>query len=202
MIPILFADNATTTTSDDVFTRVGDFFDSDTWLVIRNLGILFLVVFWLAWAYWVFKDARRRIGDPWLVAMATILGLIPLIGPLVYLFFRPPEYLEDRRERELEIRAMEEQIGQRAAHCPVCRAAVEPDFLVCPVCTTKLKQACSSCKAPLEPLWQVCPYCETPVVRRSSVFEDRLALSPETLEEPLRLPRRGSTAVGEDQPTA
>jgi hypothetical protein len=202
MIPILFADNTTTTTSDDVFTRVGDFFDSDTWLVIRNLAILFLIVFWLATVYWVYKDARRRIEDPWLVAMAVILGFVPFIGPLVYLFFRPPEYLEDRRERELEIRAMEEQIGQRVSHCPVCRAAVEPDFLVCPVCTTKLKQACTSCKAPLEPLWQVCPYCETPIVRRSSVFEDTLALSPEALEEPLRLPRRGSQAVGEDQPTA
>jgi RNA polymerase subunit RPABC4/transcription elongation factor Spt4 len=202
MIPILFADNTTTTTSDDVFTRVGDFFDSDTWLVIRNLAILFLIVFWLATVYWVYKDARRRIEDPWLVAMAVILGFVPFIGPLVYLFFRPPEYLEDRRERELEIRAMEEQIGQRVSHCPVCRAAVEPDFLVCPVCTTKLKQACTSCKAPLEPLWQVCPYCETPIVRRSSVFEDTLALSPESLEEPLRLPRRGSQAVGEDQPTA
>jgi len=202
MIPILFADNATTTTSDDVFTRVGDFFDSSTWLVIRNLAILFLIVFWLATVYWVYKDARRRIEDPWLVATAVVLGVVPFIGPLVYLFFRPPEYLEDRRERELEIRAMEEQIGQRVSHCPVCRAAVEPDFLVCPVCTTKLKQACTSCKAPLEPLWQVCPYCETPIVRRSSVFEDTLALSPETLEEPLRLPRRGSSAVGEDQPTA
>jgi RNA polymerase subunit RPABC4/transcription elongation factor Spt4 len=202
MIPILFADNTTTTTSDDVFTRVGDFFDSDTWLVIRNLAILFLIVFWLATVYWVYKDARRRIEDPWLVAMAVILGFVPFIGPLVYLFFRPPEYIEDRRERELEIRAMEEQIGQRLSHCPVCRAAVEPDFLVCPVCTTKLKQACTSCKAPLEPLWQVCPYCETPIVRRSSVFEDTLALSPEALEEPLRLPRRGSQAVGEDQPTA
>ena len=202
MIPILFAGNATTTTSDDVFTRVGDFFDSNTWLVIRNLAILFLIVFWLATVYWVYKDARRRVEDPWLVATAVVLGIVPFIGPLVYLFFRPPEYLEDRRERELEIRAMEEQIGQRVSHCPVCRAAVEPDFLVCPVCTTKLKQACTSCKAPLEPLWQVCPYCETPIVRRSSVFEDTLALSPETLEEPLRLPRRGSSAVGEDQPTA
>jgi RNA polymerase subunit RPABC4/transcription elongation factor Spt4 len=201
MKAILFA-TPTTTTNDDVFTRVGDFFDSDTWFVIRNLGILFLIVFWLAWAYWVFKDARRRIEDPWLVAMATILGLVPIVGPLVYLFFRPPEYLEDRRERELEIRAMEEQIGQRASNCPVCRAAVEPDFLVCPVCTTKLKQACTGCKAPLEPLWQVCPYCETPVVRRSSVFEDPVPLSPQQLEEPLRLPRRGSTAVGEDQPGA
>jgi RNA polymerase subunit RPABC4/transcription elongation factor Spt4 len=202
MIPILFADNATTTTSDDVFTRVGDFFDSNTWLVIRNLAILFLIVFWLATVYWVYKDARRRVEDPWLVATAVVLGIVPFIGPLVYLFFRPPEYLEDRRERELEIRAMEEQIGQRVSHCPVCRAAVEPDFLVCPVCTTKLKQACTGCKAPLEPLWQVCPYCEAPVVRRSSVFEDPVPLSPPTLEEPLRLPRRGSAAVGEDQPSA
>jgi RNA polymerase subunit RPABC4/transcription elongation factor Spt4 len=202
MIPILFADNATTTTSDDVFTRVGDFFDSGTWLVIRNLGIFFLVVLWLAWAYWVYKDARRRIEDPWLVAMASILGLVPIIGPIVYLFFRPPEYLEDRRERELEIRAMEEQIGQHVSSCPVCRATVEPEFLVCPVCTTKLKQACTNCKAALEPLWQVCPYCEAPVVRRSSVFEDTAALSPEPLQEPLRLPRRGGTTVGEDQPRA
>jgi predicted amidophosphoribosyltransferase len=45
----------------------------------------------------------------------------------------------------------------------VCRAEVDPAFLVCPVCTTKLKQACTGCRAPLEPLWQVCPYCETPV---------------------------------------
>jgi predicted amidophosphoribosyltransferase len=40
---------------------------------------------------------------------------------------------------------------------------VESTFLICPVCTTKLKQACVNCKAPLEALWQVCPFCETPV---------------------------------------
>jgi predicted amidophosphoribosyltransferase len=56
---------------------------------------------------------------------------------------------------------MEESLG--AERCPVCRADVEPTFLACPVCTTKLKSACRRCKAPLEPLWQMCPYCETPV---------------------------------------
>ena len=40
---------------------------SGTWFVIRNLAIFFVVVFWLAIAFWVFKDARRRIEDPWLV---------------------------------------------------------------------------------------------------------------------------------------
>src|SRR5207248_139499 len=76
------------------------------------------------------------------------------------------------------------------AHCEVGRAAVEPELLICPVCTTKLKQACATCKAPLEPLWQVCPFCETPIVRRSAIYEETMALSPEEMREPLRTPRR------------
>ena len=138
---------------------------STEWHVVRNLLYFFVAVFYLATVFWVLKDARRRIADPWIVGAATILGLLPFLGPLVYLFLRPPEYLEDVRERELEIRAMEERLARRDLHCPVCRAEVEPSFLVCPVCTTKLKQACTNCKAPLEALWQICPYCETPVER-------------------------------------
>jgi Double zinc ribbon len=153
---------AQTEDDSDAFGGVKDFFDSEIWLLIRNITLFFVVVFWLASAYWVYKDAKRRIEDPWLLAMAVALGLFPpFIGPLIYMLFRPPEYLEDVRERELEIKAMEDNlVGDR---CPVCRADVEPSFLACPVCTTKLKQACRRCNQPLEPLWQICPYCETPV---------------------------------------
>ncbi|HEX7626403.1 MAG TPA: zinc ribbon domain-containing protein [Gaiellaceae bacterium] len=90
-------------------------------------------------------------------------GVVPFIGPLIYMLFRPPEYLEDVRERELEIKAMEKRLGGRDLHCPVCRAEVDEEFLICPVCTTKLRQACVTCNRPLEALWQVCPYCETPI---------------------------------------
>jgi hypothetical protein len=145
------------------FSGIHDFFNSGTWLVIRNLLIFVLVLFWLSTVYWVYKDARRRVDDPWLKWTAVALGLIPFIGPLIYMLFRPPEYLDDVRERELEIKAMEERLARRDLHCPVCRAEVGPDYLVCPVCTTKLKQACANCKAPLEALWQICPYCETAV---------------------------------------
>ena len=145
------------------FSGLHDFFNSGTWLVIRNLLLFIVVLFWLSTVYWVYKDARRRVEDPWLMWTAVVLGLVPFIGPLIYMLFRPPEYLDDVRERELEIRAMEERLSRRDLHCPVCRAEVGPDYLVCPVCTTKLKQACVNCKAPLEALWQVCPYCETPV---------------------------------------
>jgi hypothetical protein len=165
---------------------VSSFFHSGTWFVIRNLLIFFGVVFWLAVAYWVYKDARRRIEDQWLVAMATVLGLVPpFVGAVVYMLFRPPEYLEDVRERDLEIKEMEERLGLYEQRCPVCRASVDPSFLVCPVCTTKLKQACESCKAPLEPLWQVCPFCETPVMAT-----DTIDLGPSIEATPQRRRRR------------
>jgi hypothetical protein len=160
----------------DTFASLNDFFDSTTWLVVRNLGLLLLVVFWLATAYWVYKDARRRIEDRLLVAVATLLGLVPpFLGAFIYMLFRPPEYLEDVRERDLEIKAIEKRLG--GGRCPVCRAEVEPSFLVCPVCTTRLRQACVTCKAPLEPSWQVCPHCESPIVA-------------EPVELPARRPRR------------
>jgi hypothetical protein len=146
-----------------VLASAQGFFHSSTWYVLRNLAIFFVVVFWLATVYWVYKDARRRIEDRLAVWVAAVLGLVPFIGPLIYMLFRPPEYLEDVRERDLEIRAMEKRIGARDLHCPVCRAEVDEDFLVCPVCTTALRQACSNCGKPLEALWQVCPYCATKI---------------------------------------
>ena len=86
-------------------------FKDPNWTLFRNLGIGLVVVLWLATAYWTFKDARRRIGDPWLVGLATLVGLFPpFLGPIIYMFFRPPEYIQDARERELEIKAMEERL--------------------------------------------------------------------------------------------
>lgn len=157
---------------------LGALLDSQEWTVARNLALLLLGVFWLAVGYWTFKDARRRIQGRWLVAAATLLGLVPpFLGALIYMLFRPPEYLDEVRERELEMRALQHLRSDE--QCPVCRSPVEASFLVCPVCTTRLREACVSCQAPLERLWQVCPYCETPVVRRPPPgFPDTLGEAP------------------------
>jgi hypothetical protein len=143
--------------------------------VARNVGVFLVVVFWLGTAYWVVKDARRRIDDPWLVAMAAVLGLFPpFVGPLIYMLFRPPETLADRQERELGLRAMEERLADDDLRCPTCRGRVDATFVVCPVCTTRLKQACGSCGAPLEAIWQACPYCATPIPQGLGVSDDVL----------------------------
>ena len=163
--PTTTADETTTTPveDDNPLQPVLDFFDSSLFTALLQLTLFFFVALWLALVFWTFKDARRRIADPVLVAVAVATALIfPFLVVLVYVILRPPEYLDDVRERELEIRAMEKRLGANM-RCPYCRHDVEPSFLSCPVCTTKLKQACRRCKSPLDPTWQLCPYCETGV---------------------------------------
>lgn len=146
---------------DNLLDEVRNFFDSTPWLLFRNLTLFLVAIIWLASVFWVYKDARRRIGDPWLVAMATLLGAFPpFLGPFLYLLFRPPEYLADVRERELEIEAMEAQL--RRSRCLACTELIQPDFLACPYCATSLKDPCRNCQRPLEKAWQVCPYCQQP----------------------------------------
>ena len=143
---------------------LASFLSSGAQHAILNGFAFFAFVLWLCLGYWTYKDARRRIEDPLFIALAVVLALIiPYLGPFIYMLFRPPEYLEDVRERKLEIKAMEERMAATDARCPVCHAEVDSSYLVCPVCTTKLRQPCVRCGSPLEPIWQVCPYCETPI---------------------------------------
>ncbi|HEY7965746.1 MAG TPA: zinc ribbon domain-containing protein [Solirubrobacteraceae bacterium] len=134
-----------------------------------NLVILFLAIVWLAMIYWTRTDAKRRISDPVLVAAATAASLFPFVGTIVYMIVRPPEFLEDVRERDLEMAAAEARLSQLSYFaCQHCGQEVEKDYLICPNCRSRLRDPCSHCHRPLEMTWTVCPYCETPVSTRSS----------------------------------
>ncbi len=129
-----------------------------------NLLLLFLVVFWIALVYWTYADARRRIEDPMLVGCAAAASMFPFLGTIVYLIVRPPEFLEDVRERELEIAAAEARLASlEHLACPHCNYEVERSYLRCPSCLHRLKEPCATCGKPLDPRWQICPFCEAEV---------------------------------------
>jgi Double zinc ribbon len=133
-----------------------------------TLFILMLVAVWLALIVYTYFDARRRVSDPFLVACATIASFIPYIGTAVYAILRPPEFLEDAHERELEIRAAELRVRQLTElSCPNCEYPVEKNYLRCPNCQHSLKDPCPSCGKPVDPRWAVCPYCESALEGRS-----------------------------------
>jgi Double zinc ribbon len=129
-----------------------------------DLLILFVVVLYFSLIYWTYADARRRILDPMLVGCATAASLFPFVGTVIYLILRPPEYLEDTRERELEVQAAEARLHDLDhGLCPHCDYRVERDFVRCPSCLRKLKERCVNCQRPLDQVWTICPYCETEV---------------------------------------
>ena len=148
-----------------------------------DLLFLFIAVLYLSTIYWTFSDARRRIEDPILVYCATAAAVFPFVGPIIYMILRPPEYLEDVRERELETQAAEARLHQLdQALCPHCDYRIESDFVRCPSCLRKLKERCVNCNRPLDQTWTICPYCEADVPGIGS-----------------RTRRRRSTAKAEEQ---
>jgi hypothetical protein len=160
--------------------------------LVIDLLILFVVVLYFSLIYWTYADARRRILDPMLVGCATAASLFPFVGTIVYMILRPPEYLEDVRERELEVQAAEARLHEMdSGLCPHCDYRIERDFVRCPSCLRKLKERCASCQRPLDQAWTICPYCETEVPgvvaptrrkrrsRRTTEDEDSLPIESE-----------------------
>jgi hypothetical protein len=120
-----------------------------------------------------------------LVGCATIASLFPFVGTIVYMIVRPPEYLDDVRERELEMQAAEARLAELGYHlCPHCDFEVEKDFLRCPNCMRKLRDPCKNCGKPLDPTWKLCPYCEAEV-GTVSVQQRRPRRRPATSEQPV-----------------
>ncbi len=159
--------------------------ESNAFNLVIDLLIVFAVVLYFSLIYWTYGDARRRILDPMLVGCAVVASMIPFVGTLVYIILRPPEYLEDVHERELEVRAAEARLrGQEQGLCPHCDYPVERDFIRCPSCLRKLKERCGSCGKPLDRAWTICPYCETDVPPEMAPSRRRSRRRSTATEEP------------------
>lgn len=129
-----------------------------------SIGIGFLVVLalsiWLAVIIWVWTDARSRSRDPVIWVAATLAAAVPIAGILVYLILRPRQTLMEAYLRSLEEEALLQEIEERPV-CSNCRHRIDPDYIICPNCMTKVKAQCLHCKRLIELDWTVCPYCAT-----------------------------------------
>lgn len=133
--------------------------ESPQFELVSRLCILFSVVFWLALVFWTWRDANRRGAMGWFWGLAALV--FPVAGWVIYLVVRPPEFLDDVHERDLEIRAKEITLSRDLETCPACYKPVERDFLICPYCMKKLRKSCTECGKALKLTWGVCPYCKT-----------------------------------------
>jgi len=129
--------------------------------------VIYVGVLWLALAFYVVRDARRRSPSPTLTIIACVLGFLPpFLGALIYLILRPPRTLDEERAYAFEEQALLEPdvdplITSRP--CPTCGRDIDHEFIMCPYCRTQFARRCVNCDRSLRLGWSVCPYCATEV---------------------------------------
>ncbi len=127
--------------------------------IIAAVAGSYWAILWLSAVVWTYRDIRERSTDTVSQMVAVVLVLIFNIpGLILYLILRPHETLTEAYERSLEAEAILHEMGELRA-CPSCYKWIEPDFLLCPHCRTRLREPCLKCGKPLSLSWVACPYC-------------------------------------------
>lgn len=147
----------------------------------------FLATLWLSLIIWTFRDIRRRSRDPFArILVVLIVAVLFLPGLLIYAILRPAKTLEEEYQQTLEEEALLQTI-EDIPLCPGCTRKVQPLWIICPSCQTKLKKRCSHCNELLELSWNICPFCSTevpgmPVEKDENEFGSSIPSFHENLE--------------------
>src|SRR6476620_4224656 len=130
---------------------------------------IYLVVLWLASAYWVFRDMQQRTENailPYLAASLVIvfLPVFPL-AVFVYKIIRPHEKIGEVYERNLAEEALLAEV-ESIKSCPTCARRVNDEWIICPTCRTRLNRVCPNCSRLVGLDWSLCAWCGKDFERR------------------------------------
>ena len=189
---------------DQILGQIGDtlggIFDSPiVQFGIRMIGV-YLVILWLATAYWAFRDTQQRSDNailPYLTAAGIILftPVFFIFAVWVYKIVRPHEKIGEVWERNLAEEALLAEV-ESILHCPTCERRVNEEWIICPTCRTRLNRVCPNCSRLVGLDWSLCAWCGKDFERR----DERVAaatIEPLTpgMEQTGRLSAPGSGAV-------
>ena len=165
----------------DIFKTIGDaiggFFANSVVQVAIQAILIYVVILWLAAAFWAFRDMQLRNENPVLpyVAAALIVLFTPILFPfgvIVYRIVRPQEKIGDIYERNLAEEALLAEV-ETVKSCPGCTRRVHEDWIICPSCRTRLNRVCANCGRLVGLDWSLCAWCGKDFER-----SDIAALSP------------------------
>jgi RNA polymerase subunit RPABC4/transcription elongation factor Spt4 len=151
---------------DQIFGEIGKalagFFGSPVVQFVLYSILVYLVVLWLASAYWVFRDMQQRTENAILPYAAASLVIVFLpVFPLaifVYKIIRPHEKIGEVFERNLAEEALLAEV-ESIRSCPTCARRVNDEWIICPSCRTRLNRVCPNCSRLVGLDWSLCAWC-------------------------------------------
>lgn len=154
---------------------IGDIIDSPVVQFGLQAIAIYLVILWIATAYWAFRDMQQRSDNaivPYLVAAGIILftPVFFVFAVWVYKIVRPHEKIGEVWERNLAEEALLAEV-EAILHCPTCERRVNEEWIICPTCRTRLNRVCPNCSRLVGLDWSLCAWCGKDFERR----DDRVA---------------------------
>jgi len=189
---------------NQIGSTLGGLVDSSAVQLTARLLFVYLVLVWVATAWWAFRDLSRRTTS--LPAPFLVSGLIVLATPvffvpvaIVYRVVRPAETLAEASERDLTETALEATPVHEA--CPSCGSTIEEGWRLCPWCRYELLVPCPRCTRLVETTWPVCPWCVSELPWRHEAVlakAEPVPVMAEPSDPPIVWPDWGAseTAVG------
>jgi RNA polymerase subunit RPABC4/transcription elongation factor Spt4 len=162
---------------DDIFTAIGEaigsIFDNPVVRLGIQLAVIYWIVLWLAASYWAFRDMQSRSDNPLApyLAAAFVIVFTPILFPLAvftYKIIRPQERIGEVYERNLAEEAMLAEI-EAIPHCPSCERRVDPSWIICPSCRTRLNRVCPNCTRLVGLDWSLCAWCGREFERHDAI---------------------------------
>jgi RNA polymerase subunit RPABC4/transcription elongation factor Spt4 len=167
---------------DPIFQAIGDFFDNPIIQLALRAVAIYIVVLWLASAYWAFRDLQHRTNNPVLpyVAATLIVLFTPvffLLGVIIYKLVRPAERIGEVSERQLAEEALLAEV-ESIRNCPTCHRRVHEEWIICPTCRTRLNRVCPNCGKLVGLDWSLCAWCGKDFERREAAAVGALPPAP------------------------
>jgi RNA polymerase subunit RPABC4/transcription elongation factor Spt4 len=199
---------------DQIFGEIGKalagFFGSPVVQLALQAIAIYLIILWLAGAYWAFRDMQQRTENPILpyVAASFIILFTPIFFPLaifVYKIVRPHEKIGEVYERNLAEEALLAEV-EAIKSCPTCARRVNEEWIICPTCRTRLNRVCPNCSRLVGLDWSLCAWCGKDFERAATALAASsggggrpAAITPlPGADDPARLPRTNDgSAFGE-----
>jgi RNA polymerase subunit RPABC4/transcription elongation factor Spt4 len=165
----------------------------------------YVIVLWVATAYWAFRDMQQRSDNailPYLVAATIILStpVFFLLAYWVYKIVRPHEKIGETWERNLAEEALLAEV-EAIRHCPTCERRVNEEWIICPSCRTRLNRVCPNCSRLVGLDWSLCAWCGKDFERRDVAAAATIEPLPSGLESTGRLTAPASTSPASIQTT-
>jgi len=191
---------------DQILSGIGDalagFFGNPVVQLAIQAFVVYLVVLWLAGAYWAFRDMQQRSENPILpyVAASFVILFTPIFFPLaifIYKIVRPHEKIGETYERNLAEEALLAEV-EAIKSCPTCARRVHEEWIICPTCRTRLNRVCPNCSRLVGLDWSLCAWCgkdferAAPALTTASAGRPTITPLP-TADEPGRIAHGSDT---------